>query len=201
VLDVTEKEASKLLAALDPTTNMAETMVEQLEQLLGELTTEDAGLAALFDGLRQTLNIGMPGEIIEDEIPAPPDKAITEPGDIWILGEHRLMCGDSSDADHLDRLLAGARIHLANTDPPYNVNVEPRSNNAIAAGLSSFGGTTHHQPLDVARHPSKSKPTGKKLRAKDRPLANDSVSEAEFERLLGAWFGNIARVLEPGRAF
>jgi DNA modification methylase len=81
------------------------------------------------------------------------------------------------------------------------VRVEPRSNNAIAAGLSSFSGATHHQSLDLARHPKKSKPTQKKLRAKDRPLANDFVSDAEFERLLSAWFGNIARVLEPGRAF
>jgi hypothetical protein len=51
------------------------------------------------------------------------------------------------------------RIHLVNTDPPYNVKVEPRSNNAIAAGLSSFS-AQHHQQLDVARHPSKSKGRG-----------------------------------------
>jgi DNA modification methylase len=80
------------------------------------------------------------------------------------------------------------------------VKVEPKSNNAIAAGLSSFE-TTHHQKLDVVRHPEKVKPTTKKLRAKDRPLKNDFVSEEEFDRLLRAWFGNVARVLEPGRAF
>jgi DNA modification methylase len=83
----------------------------------------------------------------------------------------------------------------------HHVKVEPRSNNAIAAGLSSFQGTTHHQSLDVARHPSKSKPTQKKLRAKDRPLENDFVSDEVFEQMLHAWFGNIARVLEPGRGF
>jgi DNA modification methylase len=81
------------------------------------------------------------------------------------------------------------------------VCVQPRSNNAIAAGLSSFDGVQHHQALDVARHPHKAKPTDKKLRAKDRPLQNDFVSPQEFERLLHAWFGNIARVLEPGRSF
>ncbi len=73
-----------------------------------------------------------------DEIPEPPDAAITQPGDLWILGNHRLLCGDSSKPEDLDRLLAGKPIHLCNTDPPYNVKVEPRSNNAIAAGLSSF---------------------------------------------------------------
>ena len=82
----------------------------------------------------------------------------------------------------------------------HHVKVEPRSNNAIAAGLSSFQGATHHQGLDLARHPGKSKPTQKKLRAKDRPLANDFVTDEQFEQLLLAWFGNISRVLEPGRA-
>ncbi len=136
-----------------------------------------------------------------DDVPAPPDAAITQSGDLWVLGNHRLLCGDSSKPGDVDRLLGGASIHLVNTDPPYNVKVEPRSNNAIAAGLSSFAGTTHHQKLDVERHPEKAKPTGKKLRAKDRPLANDFVSDAEFDQLLAAWFGNIARVLEPGRGF
>jgi DNA modification methylase len=136
-----------------------------------------------------------------DVVPEPPDAATTQPGDLWILGKHRLLCGDSSLREDVDRLLNGAVIHLVNTDPPYNVKVEPRSNNAIAAGLSSFQGTTHHQSLDLARHPEKAEPTGKKLRAKDRPLANDFVSDAEFERLLQLWFGNIARVLLPGRGF
>ena len=133
-----------------------------------------------------------------DDVPEPPDEATTKPGDLWILGKHRLLCGDSSQAEDVDRLLDGAVIHLVNTDPPYNVKVEPRSNNAIAAGLSSFPGTTHHQGFDVERHPGKSKRTTKKLRAKDRPLANDFVSDAEFDRLLMAWFGNMSRVLVPG---
>ena len=136
-----------------------------------------------------------------DAIPDPPDEAITQPGDLWLLGNHRLLCGDSSVPADVDRLLSGAAIHLVNTDPPYNVKVEPRSNNAIAAGLSSFQGTTHHQGLDVARHPEKAQPTTRKMRAKDRPLANDFVSDDEFNRLLHSWFGNIARVLLPGRGF
>jgi hypothetical protein len=97
-------------------------------------------------------------------------------------------------------------IHLVNTDPPYNVKVEPRSNNAIAAGLSSFtndaarrsskparergvrhrawqdeSATMHHQGLDLARHPEKAKATHKKMRAKDRPLANDFVTDEAFD--------------------
>ena len=103
-----------------------------------------------------------------------------------------------TEAD-VDRLLDGARIHLINSDPPYNVKVEPRSNNAIAAGLSSFQGPKHHQKLDVVRHPKKASRNTKKMRPKDRPLANDFVTDEEFEQLLHAWFGNMARVLVPGR--
>jgi DNA modification methylase len=142
-----------------------------------------------------------PGQVDPDDIPGPPDKATTQPGDLWTLGRHRLLCGDSARSEDVDRLLNGAPIHLASTDPPYGVKLEPRSNNAIAAGLSSFGGVRHHQRLDVARHPGKARPTSKKLRAKDMPLANDFVPAEEFRKLLRAWFGNLARVLLPGHAF
>lgn len=138
-----------------------------------------------------------------DEIPAPPDEATTKPGDLWVLGDHRLLCGDSSNPTDVDRLLDGAPVHLINTDPPYNVRVEPRSNNAIAAGNSSFPEAkkrTHHQCFDVARQGEK-KRTTTKLRAKDRPLTNDFVTDEAFDKLLHAWFGNIARVLKPGRGF
>jgi len=144
---------------------------------------------------------GTEGLTDPDDIPAPPDEAKTKPGDLWILANHRLLCADSNNDQDVDRLLDGAEIHLVNCDPPYNVKVEPRSNNAIAAGLSSFQGNKHHQSMDLARHPEKAQATHKQLRAKDRPLANDFVSDEEFDRLLHAWFGNIARVLKPGRAF
>ncbi len=145
---------------------------------------------------------GLLEEETAEEVPAPepPEDPVTRSGDLWILGNHRLLCGDSSDPAAVDRLLAGAPINLVNTDPPYNVKVEPRSNNAINAGLSSFAGPKHHQSLDVARHPEKAKPTGK-MRAKDRPLLNDYVSDEAFDEMLLAWFGNIARVLLPGRSF
>jgi DNA modification methylase len=137
-----------------------------------------------------------------DDVPEPPDEAKTQPGDIWILGKHRLLCGNSGQPEDVDRLLDGAPIHLANTDPPYNVRVEPRSNNAIAAGLSSFVQYGNSDPgRDLVRCPEKAKATDKKLRAKDRPLANDFVSDEEFNRLLHAWFGNLSRVLLPGHAF
>jgi DNA modification methylase len=171
--------------------------------LLLELTDEDdERLSAMLADLRAEAGLAPPDGLVEaDEVPLPPDEPITRPGDLWVLGNHRLLCGDSGKPEAVDTLLAGARIHLVNTDPPYNVRVEPRSNNAIAAGNSSFQGTQHHQSLDLARHPGKNKGTTKKMRAKDRPLANDFVSDEAFAQMLHAWFGNLARVLLPGRAF
>jgi len=127
--------------------------------------------------------------------------AVTKQGQVFRLGRHRLMCGDSGNAGDLDALLNGAKIHLVNTDPPYNVKVEPRSNNAIAAAKAK-GDLKHHQAFDTARKPrGRKSPASVKMRAKDRPLENDFLPDAEFETLLRAWFGSIARVLEPGRSF
>jgi len=157
------------------------------------------------DDLAKLLDPGVRDGLTDpDAIPEPPDEPITKRGDLWILGEHRLLCGDSASAADVDRLLDGQPIHLVNTDPPYNVKVEPRSNNAIAAGNSSFPEAkrkrTHHQNFDVARQGEK-KRTTKKMRAKDRPLANDFVTDEAFDEMLDAWFGNMARVLIPGGGF
>jgi DNA modification methylase len=188
VVDLDEAEADKVLATFDPLAAMAEPDEAQLEALLKGISTDSEALAKLLDQLAQDAQRGQPVEVSEDDVPEPPDEAITKPGDLWILGEHRLLCGDSSKPEDVDRLLGGQVIHLVNTDPPYNVKVEPRSNNAIAAGLSSFS------------NQGKGNGKGKKMRAKDRPLANDFVTDEAFDEMLLAWFGNMARVLEPGRS-
>jgi ParB-like chromosome segregation protein Spo0J len=145
---------------------------------LGELEALDFDLKLLgFDDDQLAKHMGtevQDGQCDPDDVPLPPDAAITQPGDLWILGSHRLLCGDSSNPVDLDRLLNGQPIHLCNTDPPYNVKVEPRSNNAIAAGLSSFPMTSakgssdargmHHQGFDLARDKSKAKGTTKDRR-------------------------------------
>jgi DNA modification methylase len=60
----------------------------------------------------------------EDEAPAVPEVAITEPGDLWILGNHRLLCGDSTSIHEVERLMNGQKADLVFTDPPYNVDYE-----------------------------------------------------------------------------
>jgi DNA modification methylase len=199
ILDVDEQEAAKLLATLDPLSAMAGIDGDALRKVLEAAQLEDEALLRMVDGLLPKVD-PKEGLTDPDAVPEPPEKPESKRGDVWILGEHRLLCGDSSKAEDVDRLLDGAKVHLVATDPPYGVKVEPRSNNAIAAGLSSFQ-AKHHQKLDVSRHPEKAKPTHRRMRAKDRPLENDFLPDEEFARRLLAWFGNLARVLMPGGSF
>jgi ParB-like chromosome segregation protein Spo0J len=60
-----------------------------------------------------------PEDIEEDEVPEPPADPVTKPGDLWLLGEHRLLCGDSTKAEDVERLMDGAKIVMAFTSPPY----------------------------------------------------------------------------------
>jgi DNA modification methylase len=209
VIDVEEAEEKALNLALNSPRISGEWTADALgllEEVVGALPDLGESLRLLdLRGDLERLFPQMAGDIVEDEVPEPPDDPVTKPGDLIVLGNHRLLCGDSGSAADLDRLLDGAPIHLLNTDPPYNVKVEPRSNNAIASGLSSFSAqpksAKHHQALDLARHPGKSKPTHRKMRAKDRPLENDFLTDEEFEKRLRAWFGNASRVMLPGRGF
>jgi DNA modification methylase len=203
IVDVDDATAKAMAIVLNRTGELAEWDQEALDKLLGEVQTSDK-LAAMLQEL--ALEQGIAGTMTEgltdpDSIPEPPDKATTKPGDVWLLGKHRVECGNSGNPEHVDQLLVGAKIHLAFCDPPYCVNVEPRSNNAIAASLRNSHGPRHHQRFDVERHPRKAKALQKKLRPKDRPLINDFLPEDEFNRLLRVWFGIIARVLELGRSF
>lgn len=63
----------------------------------------------------------------EDEVPEPPEKPVSVLGDIWQLGDHRLMCGDSTSIDAVDKLMGGDKVHMIFTDPPYNVAFNGRS--------------------------------------------------------------------------
>ena len=119
---------------------------ELLRGLLSELREDEFNLEVLgfSDEELNALLTEAPdlaeGLTDEDAVPEPLEEPVSRRGDLWILGEHRLLCGDSANREDVDRLMAGEVADLVNTDPPYNVRVEPRSNNAISAALSSFGG-------------------------------------------------------------
>ena len=63
------------------------------------------------------------GNTDPDDVPEPPADPITKPGDLWILGNHRLLCGDSTDVLAVERLMDGKKADMVFTDPPYGVSV------------------------------------------------------------------------------
>ena len=63
------------------------------------------------------------GKTDPDDVPEAPEEPITKPGDLWILGNHRLLCGDSTDVLAVERLMDGATAGLLLTDPPYGIGI------------------------------------------------------------------------------
>src|SRR5436190_7719566 len=73
------------------------------------------------------------GRTDPDDAPEPPAHAVAEPGDLWVLDGHRLLCGDSTVATDVERVLGGVAPHLMVTDPPYGVSYDPAWRNRAAA--------------------------------------------------------------------
>lgn len=151
-------------------------------------------LAAELEILKEEdFNIGLTGftdeeltalletEVIEgntdpDEAPEPPVEPITRPGDVWILGKHRLMCGDSTNIDALKALCQDQLVDMWLTDPPYNVDMNAKNEMLQKAGKarknkSSFG------------------------------IVNDAMGDDEFRQFLRDCYVAADSVMKPGSVF
>ena len=83
----------------------------------------DLGLIGFGDGeLERVLAGGKEGLTEDDEAAALPEQAVTQPGDVWVLGEHRLLCGDATVLADVERVLGGQLADMTFTDPPYNAD-------------------------------------------------------------------------------
>lgn len=128
VLDLTPEEGDYLLATYDPLTGLAGVDADLLRDLVSGISTENPEVEGMLADLlaeAEALAKGKAEDPEEDEIPEPPKNPTSQPGDIWILGPHRLLCGDSGQADRVEALLAGRRPFMLVTDPPYGVNYDP----------------------------------------------------------------------------
>jgi len=115
-------EATAYAIADNRTAELAEWDEAALAQQLAGLQIEDEELAeaAGFTVAEMQALQGATVEVQEDEVPEPPADPITKPGDLWLLGEHRLLCGDSTKVEDVGRLMGGEKVDLCFTSPPYN---------------------------------------------------------------------------------
>ena len=135
-------EATAYAIADNRTAELAEWDEDALAQTLAALQIEDEDLAIAsgFD-LKDIEALTAPTEVEEDDVPEPPVDPITKPGDLWLLGDHRLLCGDSTKAEDVERLMAGAKADLCFTSPPYALgkSVALSGNKAMAAKANAYG--------------------------------------------------------------
>ena len=151
---------------------------EKLESLLKELKTENFDLDLtgfnseeindLLDDFFETTEDEFDVDKAVEEIKTP----ISKKGDIWILGNHRLMCGDSTSAEDVNNLINGATMDLCITDPPYNVNYG-------SINESGYG----------------------KQRENGNKILNDNMDDESFYLFLKAFYTQMIRVLKPGGAY
>lgn len=95
-----------------------------------------------FENVTETEGLTEP-----DSVPEMPEEPKTKLGDIYVLGNHRLMCGDSTSIDSVEKLMDGERADLIVTDPPYNVAYEGKTKDALTIQNDSMGDESFYQFL------------------------------------------------------
>jgi len=117
---------------------------------VGDLNVEgfDLNLIGFDDKLLADL-LAEPTEGLTDpdEVPEPPADPVTVLGDVWVLGNHRLLCGNSTSIDDLERLCAGQKVDMWLTDPPYNVAYEGKTKKALTIQNDSMNDENFRQFL------------------------------------------------------
>jgi 16S rRNA G966 N2-methylase RsmD len=130
------------------TSELAEWDDDVLKELLEGLKAEDFDLSAIgFDDDEFAEMMGGKGNeglTDEDAVPEVPEEPKTKLGDIYMLGNHRLMCGDSTSIDAVERLMAGQKADFVLTDPPYNQETDGGFKGEIGASLKKQSGDIAH---------------------------------------------------------
>ena len=144
VVDIDEQEAGEVLATLDPLAAMAEPDTDALDALVQGLAERaDEALNGLLEEMH-----GLPGNSKPEEPLAATPEPRVQRGQVWQLGRHRVMCGDSTSAEDVARLLHGAKPRLMVTDPPYGVSYDTDWRNRALLGSRATGQVRNDERAD-----------------------------------------------------
>jgi DNA modification methylase len=128
MIDLSEDEERIALASLDPLSTLAEMDAEALGALLDDIHVDNPALQTMFDGLAEEVDRLFGGEesaegnTDDDAVPEVPEEPVSKPGDLWVLGNHRLLCGDATVLADVEKALDGSLADMCFTDSPYNVD-------------------------------------------------------------------------------
>ena len=118
---LTEDEKVGLALADNRSSDLSEWDNDMLRQL-----SEEHDITPWFEDDELLAEVLEPeqGNTDPDDVPEPPVEPTTKPGDLWILGNHRLLCGDSTNPQHVERLMDGKKADMVYTDPPYGMSYQ-----------------------------------------------------------------------------
>lgn len=158
-----------------------------------------------FDPQELSLLLKRPRKAIinPDTVPEMPQTPRSSTGTLWLLGQHRLLCGDAANSRHVDQLMDGALCDMVHTDPPYNSQTLPRSKNALIAAAAD---TIESQKslvkrIAVAEPERLASPNTPVLRSRDLPVIGDYMSAGEYEQFTQQWLTNVCSVMKSGAPF
>lgn len=179
LVDCDDAQAAKMGLALNRTAELAGWDLGNLAEVVGDLQADDIDIADIGFNDDELAALFPDAEAIkaedvqEDDIPDVPDEPITQPGDLWVMGEHRLLCGSSTIEEDVKRLMLGRKAVMMNTDPPY--------------GVAVVGGT--RDPRDKKNHLSGGR------------IQNDDLSDENLLTFLSEAFVLAGKHLVPGAPF
>ena len=119
---------------------------EMLALELAELREVDFDMDLIGFGEEELANLlaeTTEGETDPDEVPEPPVDPVSVPGDVWVMGKHRLLCGDSTSIDAVEKLMAGIKADMVFTDPPYGMFLDADYSGMKSKFKGSFGGAKY----------------------------------------------------------